>query len=112
MAVSTIGGNVSTIGVFTITIDVASVAAAISAEQTFTAPGVLPGDVVWVNTPAIGTAALNAGLGVTGARVTAANTIGLRFMNATAGALDPSDAVAYTVLVVRPEDGGFTGFAP
>ena len=112
MAVSTIGGNVSAIGVFTINIDVASVAANISAEQTFTAPGVRVGDVVWVNTPAIGTATLNAGLGVTGARVTAADTIGLRFTNSTAGPLDPSTAVGYLVLAIRPESGGFTSFAP
>lgn len=112
MAVSTIGGNVAAIGVFTLTIDVASVAANISAEQTFAAPGVLPGDVVFVNTPAVGTAALNAGLGVTGSRVTAAGTIGLRFSNNTAGPLDPSTAVAYTVFVVRPESGVFTNFSP
>jgi len=112
MAVSTIGGNILAAGVFTITIDVASVAANISAEQTFTAAGVLLGDMVFVNTPAIGTAALNAGLGVTGARVTAANTIGLRFTNSTAGALDPSAAIAYTVFVVRPESGVLTGFTP
>ena len=112
MAVTSIGGNVLALGVFTISLNVASVAANISAEQTFTAPGVLPGDVVFVNTPAIGTAALNAGLGVTGARVTAADTIGLRFTNSTAGPLDPSAAVSYTVFVVRPESGGITSFAP
>ena len=112
MAVSTIGGNVLAIGVFSISIDVASVAAAISAEQTFTAPGVKVGDMVFVNPPAVGTATLNAGLGVAGVRVTAADTIGIRFINATAGALDPSVAVAYAVLVVRPESGTFSGFAP
>lgn len=112
MAVTTIGGNVQAIGVFNININVASVAANISAEQTFTAPGVLPGDLVFVNTPGIGTALLNAGLGVTGARVTAANTIGLRFSNNTAGALDPSAAVDYGVFVVRPESGVWTNFAP
>lgn len=111
MAVSTIGGNVLAAGVFTININVASVAANISAEQTFTAPGVRPGDVVFVNTPAIGTAALNAGLGVTGARVTAADTVGLRFTNSTAGPLDPSAAVDYVLFVVRPESGVFTGFS-
>lgn len=112
MAVSTIGGNVLAMGVFTISIDVASVAANTSAEQTFTAPGVRPGDAVFVNPPGVGAALLNAGLGVTGARVTAADTIGLRFTNSTAGPLDPSAAVAYTVLVVRPESGVFTNFAP
>lgn len=112
MAVSTIGGNILAAGVFTITIEVASVAANISAEQTFTAPGVLLGDMVFVNTPAIGTAALNAGLGVSGARVTAANTIGLRFTNSTAGALDPTGSIAYTVFAVRPESGVLTGFTP
>lgn len=112
MAVSTIGGNILAMGVFTITINVASVAAAISAEQTYTAPGVRLGDFVWVCPPGVGTALLNAGLGVVGARVTAADTIGLRFINATAGALDPSASVDYQVLVVRPEAIGATGFAP
>lgn len=112
MAVSTIGGNVLAAGVFTITIDVASVAANTSAEQTFACPGVRVGDFVFVNPPGVGTALLNAGLGVTGARVTAADTIGIRFSNNTAGPLDPSAAVAYTVLVVRPESGAVTGFSP
>jgi hypothetical protein len=112
MAVSTIGGNVLGLGVFTININVASVAANISAEQTFTAPGVRTGDLVFVNPPGVGTALLNAGLGVAGARVTAADTIGIRFINSTAGALDPSAAVDYAVFVVRPESGTFTGFAP
>ncbi len=104
-------GNVFGMAVATITIDVASVAANISAEQTFTLPGVRIGDVVFVNTPGVGTAALNAGLGVTGSRVTAADTIGLRFTNSTAGALDPSAAVDYQVLVIRPDAGTRTGVA-
>ena len=51
-------GNVYGMMVVTININVASVAANISAEQTFAAPGVKPGDMVFVNTPGIGTAAL------------------------------------------------------
>lgn len=102
-------GNVYGMMVVTINVNVASVAANISAEQTFTVPGVRPGDMVFVNPPGVGTALLNAGLGVTGSRVTAADTIGLRFTNSTAGALDPSAAVDYLVLVVRPDSGVRTG---
>jgi hypothetical protein len=112
MAVSTIGGNVQGLGVFAISVDVGATAPAISAEQTFTAPGVKLGDLVFVNTPAVGVNDLNAGLGVAGSRVTAADTIGIRFINATVGSLNPTGNSTYSVLVVRPESGTFTGFAP
>jgi hypothetical protein len=108
-----IGGNVQAMGVLTLTLDPASVAAAISAEQTFSVPGLRVGDFVFVNTPAVGSGAgqMNAGLGVAGARVTAADTLGIRFVNATAGALDAGSAT-YTLLVVRPgATPGPSGFA-
>lgn len=114
MSFSMIGGNVRAMGVLSVSINPASVAANITAEQTFTVPGLQVGDMVWVNTPAVGTGAeqMNAGLGVCGARVSAADTLALRFNNNTAGALDAGTAT-YTVLVMRP--GAIpapNGFAP
>lgn len=98
MAVTTIGGNVLAAGVLSVTIDLASVGAATSAEQTFSVPGLRTTDFVFVNVPST----LNNGLGIVGARVSAADTLALRVMNATAGALDAASAT-FSVLVVRPE---------
>jgi hypothetical protein len=114
MSFSMISGNIQALGVLAVTINPASVAANTTAEQTFTVPGLRVGDLVWVNTPAVGTGAeqLNAGLGVCGARVSAADTLALRFNNNTAGALDAGTST-YSVLVVRP--GALpapSGFAP
>lgn len=91
-------GNTQGVFVVTVNLDVASVAANTSAEQTFTVPGLIPGDVVLVNIPST----INNGLGLSGARVSAANTLALRFTNSTAGALNPA-AADYTVAVIRPE---------
>ena len=73
----------------------ASVAAAVVAEQTFTVTGLTTADKVVVNPPAIGNAT-----GIAGARVSAANTLAIRFVNPTAGALTPTAGV-YTVLAFR-----------
>lgn len=105
MAVTTIGGNVFAAGVATVALTPASVAAATSAEQTFTVPGVLPGDYVDA------TGVTQNGIGIGQARVTAANTVGIRFINATAGALIPT-AGLYTFLIVRPEVGQMASFSP
>lgn len=97
-------GNVYGLMVVTVTVDLVSVAAATSAEQAFTVPGALVGDAVFVTAPA----ALNAGLGIVNARVSAANTVSIRMMNATAGALDAAAGV-FQVLVVRPDTGARVG---
>jgi hypothetical protein len=109
MAVTTIAGNTFGLMVSVATLNPASVAANTTAEQTFTVPGLRVGDLVWVNTPPVGTGAgqLNAGLGVCGARVSASDTLALRFNNNTAGALDAGTS-DYTILVVRPESGSVT----
>lgn len=73
----------------------ASVSAALVAEQTFTVNGLTTDDLVFVNPPAIGNAT-----GIAGARVSAANTLAIRFVNPTAGALTPT-AGTYTVLAFR-----------
>lgn len=62
----------------------ASVAANTTAEQTFTVPGLAAGTVVAVDKPS-----LTPGLGIVGARVSAANTLAINFMNDTAVAIDP-----------------------
>ena len=107
MAVTTIGGNVLAAGVLSVTLDVTTVNAATTVEQTFTVPGLQVTDFVFANPGAN----FSAGVGVAGARVSAPDTLSIRLVNATAGALNPP-AVTFTVLVVRPESGSFTGFAP
>lgn len=86
------------VGVFKLsaTLTPVSVAAATTAEQTFTFTGVRPGDVVTVNKPTA-----QAGLGIAGCRVTANDTVGITFINATAGAITPTAAESYTLLGVR-----------
>jgi hypothetical protein len=90
-------GNVNGLALVQATLNPASVAAATSAEQTFTVNGLAVGDIVYVTKPTA-----TAGVGIVGARVSAANTLAITFMNATAGALDPGSEV-YTVTVLRPD---------
>lgn len=97
MSVGVIAGNAAGINILTVTIDVASVSANTTSEQTFTVPGLLPRDYVTVLKPSHST-----GLGVVNARVSAADTIAITFMNNTGSAIDPA-AEAYLVLVARPE---------
>lgn len=74
-------------GVFyrTATFDPASVATITTAEQDVTVLDVRATDIVLSVSPP---AALNAGLGVVGARVKSANTITVRLINTTAAAID------------------------
>jgi hypothetical protein len=81
--------------VYTPSITPASVAAATVAEQTFTVSGLTTADKVIVNPPAISNAT-----GIAGARVSAADTLAIRFVNPTAGALTPTSGT-YTVLAFR-----------
>lgn len=81
--------------VYTPTLTPASVAAATIAEQTFVVTGLTTADKVIVNPPAIGNAT-----GIVGARVSAADTLAIRFANPTAGALTPSSGV-YTLIAFR-----------
>ena len=99
MSSGIIGGNIFALCAVSVNINPASVAAATTAEQSFTVPGILLGDIVFVVPPST----LNAGLGITGARATAVDTVVIRFGNTTAGALD-APAADYTFFVVRPEN--------
>jgi hypothetical protein len=81
-----------------LSVNAASVGSSTSAEQTFTLPGIATSDiVVQVTKPS-----LTAGLSIGNSRVTAANTVGITFVNSTASPIDPA-AETYTFIVMRPE---------
>ncbi len=67
-------------------------------EQTFTVNGLLVGDFVQVMKPTA-----QAGLGIAGARVSAADTLAITYVNPTAGNITPT-AETYTLLVIRKEN--------
>ena len=81
--------------VYSQTITPASVAAATVAEQTFTVTGLTTADKVVVNPAAIANAT-----GIAGVRVSATDTLAVRFVNPTAGALVPT-AGTWTILAFR-----------
>lgn len=91
-------GNIWKNGLFSVTLSPASVANATAAEQTFTMTGLLTTDYVYVNKPTA-----QAGLGIVGARVSAADTLAITFMNATAATITPTATQVYLVQVVRPQ---------
>lgn len=76
-----------------------SVAAITTAEQTFTVTGLVAGSSVWVNKPS-----WQAGLGIAGVRVSAANTLAITFVNTTGVAIVPTSE-AYII-------GNFQQVAP
>lgn len=89
------GSELSQVRLYTATINPASVAANTVAEQTFTVTGLATTDVVMVNNPA-----LTAGLGIAGVRVSAANTLAVRFVNATAAPIDEASG-SWTIVAIR-----------
>lgn len=93
-------GNIFKMRAVQVTFDPASVATITTAEQDITVPGVKVGDIVMaVNKPS-----LTAGLGIVNARVKAANTVSLQFVNPTAGGVD-AGSETYTLVIGRPESG-------
>lgn len=80
---------------YTPTITPASVATITVAEQTFSVPGLTTADTVIVNQAAIANA-----VGIAGVRVSAADTLAVRFVNPTAGALTPTAGV-WTIIAIR-----------
>lgn len=73
----------------------ASVATIVAAEQNFTVTGLTTADKVIVNPAATGNATA-----LCSARVSAANTLTLAYVNPTAGALTPG-AGTYTIIAIR-----------
>ena len=91
-------GNLVKQSVISVTLSPVAVAANTTAEQTFTVNGLLPGDFVSCNKPTT-----QAGLGIVGCRVSAANTLAITFLNTTASAITPTAAQVYLILVARPD---------
>lgn len=76
-----------------------SVSTITTAEQTVTVPGAVLGDGVVVTPPGH-----QAGVAAAAARVTAADTVGVTFVNPTAGSVTPT-AGDYIFTLFRPENG-------
>lgn len=91
-------GNIVKQSVISVTLSPALVAINTTAEQTFTVNGLQAGDHVVVQKPTA-----QAGLGIVGARVSAANTLAITFSNNTAGTITPTASQVYKVLVSRPD---------
>jgi hypothetical protein len=97
MSSGIITGNVASFGVAALTLSPAEVAANTTAEQTFTLPGLRAGDVIiCVSKPTT-----QAGLGIVGWRVSAANTIAITFVNATGSPITPTASQVYLVAWAR-----------
>ena len=93
------GRQIAKLSIFTIALTPAIVATITTAEQTFAVPaveGLAVGDVVLVQKPTS-----QAGLGICGARVSAANTLAITWVNPTAGGLTPTAGEVYTVVQIR-----------
>lgn len=90
-------------GIYNIQVNITPAAVAATtapAYQTFTVPGLKATDSVIDVTPPSDVA----GVAVVNSAVTAANTLGLKFVNPTAGSLTPG-AGAYFLTVLRPGSG-------
>lgn len=90
-------GNVVKAWVIARAFSPSAVGANTTAEQTFSVPGLLPGDYVDVNKPTLQT-----GLGIVGVRVSAADTLAIAFSNNTAGSITPTAGQTYLINVMRP----------
>lgn len=77
--------------------DLGSIAAGESGVATATVAGAVAGDAVVLNTPA----SLDTGLGLDGARVSAANTVEIRATNASANPIN-ANATNFVVTLIRP----------
>lgn len=97
--------NVRAMTLMSVTIDLGSVAANTSEEETATVPGVRVGDLV-----VVAKSDLDAGLVIGTSRVTADDTIAIQVINTTGS---PINAASETmqVLVVRPEGAVGLGVA-
>lgn len=82
-----LGSTTPIVGLYRIlqTITPTAVSANTTSEQTFTVPGVQPGDSIDINK-----ASHQAGLGIVNVRASAANTLAITFMNSTASPITPA----------------------
>ncbi len=81
---------------YQVTLSTGSVGATTTLETTSTVTGILAADVIAVNKPAA-----QAGLGIAGYRVTAANAIGVNYTVISSGAITPTSTDAYDVIGIN-----------
>jgi len=90
------GSTILNVQLYSVALTPASVAINTTAEQLFTVTGLTTADkILFVNKPTA-----QAGLGIVGFRVSAANQIGITYLNATAGAIVPT-AETYLIGAIR-----------
>lgn len=92
---TTNGTALTQIRVYTQSLTPASVSAAAVEEQTFAVTGLSTSDTVYVTPPSIANST-----GLAGVRASATDTLAIRFVNPTAGALTPSSGT-YRIVAVR-----------
>lgn len=81
---------------FTETINPTTVSSNTTSEQTFTVTGLTTRDIVYVNKPSHTT-----GLGIANARVSAADTLAITFINTTGSGIDPPSEDYYITAIRR-----------
>lgn len=91
-------GNTDKLKLISVSLSPALIVLNTTAEQTFTVPGLAVGDWVFVNKPTA-----QAGLGIVGCRVSAANTLAITFSNNTGASITPTASQTYLILVMRPD---------
>ena len=99
LTVGTDGDAVSLLASFTASVTPVAAATIKAEEQDLTIPGVKVGDIVVAFKAPTAFYALNVGVG--GMRVSAADTVSVKFVNPTAGSVTPS-AGDWTFTVLRP----------
>lgn len=90
-------GNINELQIVSVALTPSAVGANTTAQQTFTVTGVKVGDVV----VAVEKPSHQAGLGIVGARVTAANTVGITFSNNTGAGITPTAGETYDFVIAR-----------
>lgn len=95
-------GNLLYLNLLGITLSPVAVGANTTAEQTFTVKGLFTTDVI----VSITKPTAQAGLGIVGFRVSAADTLAITFSNNTGGGITPTAGQLYKVLVARPSNPG------
>lgn len=97
MSTGVIFGNVRKMNLVQVTLSPAQVAINTTAEQTFTFSGIRPYHVLAINKPTA-----QAGLGIVGVRA-GTDQFFVTFSNNTAGAITPTAAEIYSLMVMQPE---------
>lgn len=90
-------GNINELQIVSVALTPSAVSANTTAQQTFTVTGVKVGDVV----VAVEKPSHQAGLGIVGWRVTAADTVSITFSNNTGAGITPTAGETYDFVVAR-----------